>query len=206
NDPQTLTNAGTITTAADNSTKVNDPQTLTNAGKTDTTRENTEIANESKTAVVTNAMEKELDEKITAVKKDADADERMNKLGAKAGDIYTYAQDTNTKMGEYHVHSEKRFNTLETEMRQNFGKLDNKINQVGKRANAGIASVMAMSNIPYGNTGRFSVGVGVGQYNNGSAIAIGAQAKMTENINIRASTGWNNAENVALGAGIAVDW
>ncbi|PHM45126.1 adhesin [Xenorhabdus mauleonii] len=214
NDQQTLTNAGKISEAANktdtikqvatDAEKVNDQQTLANSGKIATDEQNVEVVNDSKTANVTIAMKKELDEKITAARKDSD--ERMNKLDAKAGDIYTYAQDLNTKMSEYHIHTEKRFNNLETEMRQNFGKLDDKIKRVEKRANAGIASVLAMSNIPYGNTGRFSLGVGLGQYNNGSAIAIGAQAKVTENINIRASTGWNNAENVALGASVAIDW
>ncbi|MDE9499940.1 YadA C-terminal domain-containing protein, partial [Xenorhabdus bovienii] len=53
---------------------------------------------------------------------------------------------------------------------------------------------------------RFSVGVGLGQYHNGSAIAVGAQAKLTENVNIKASTSWNNAEGAVMGAGVAVGW
>ncbi|WP_340616388.1 YadA C-terminal domain-containing protein [Xenorhabdus entomophaga] len=63
-----------------------------------------------------------------------------------------------------------------------------------------------MTNIPFSNTNRFSVGMGLGQYHDGSAVAVGAQAKLTENVNIKASTSWNNAEGTVLGAGIAVGW
>ncbi|OTA16949.1 adhesin [Xenorhabdus vietnamensis] len=147
---------------------------------------------------------KELNEKIITVKKASE--ERANKLDAKADDIYEYAQGVNTKMGEYHVYSEKRFNALKSEMRQNVRQLDNKINRVEKRANAGIASVAAMTNIPFSNANRFSVGVGLGQYHDGSAIAVGAQTKLTENINIKASTSWNNSDGAVFGAGFAIGW
>ncbi|AOM41479.1 YadA-like family protein [Xenorhabdus hominickii] len=147
---------------------------------------------------------KQLGDKITIVKKASE--ERMNKLDAKTDGIYKYAQDMNAKMGEYHVYSEKRFNALESEMRQSVHKLDNKINRVEKRANAGIASVAAMTNIPYSNANRFSVGVGLGQYRDGSAIAVGTQAKVTENVNVRASTSWNNSDGAVFGAGVAIGW
>ncbi|MBI6550330.1 YadA C-terminal domain-containing protein, partial [Xenorhabdus lircayensis] len=142
-------------------------------------------------------LDKKIEEKTKHVEK---------KIEDKANEIYKYAQNLDTKMGEYHVHSEKRFSALETEMRQSVRQLDSKINRVEKRANAGIASVAAMTNIPFSNANRFSVGVGLGQYNDGSAIAVGAQAKLTENVNVKASTSWNNAEGAVMGAGIAIGW
>ncbi len=50
-----------------------------------------------------------------------------------------------------------------------------------------------MSNIPYAINTRFSAGVGVGNYKNGSAIAAGAQYQLKENINLRSSVSWNNS-------------
>ncbi|OTA18156.1 adhesin [Xenorhabdus beddingii] len=128
------------------------------------------------------------------------------KIENKADELYRYAQNVDKKTENYHVHSEKRFNALESEMRRSVRQLDSKINRVEKRANAGIASVAAMTNIPFSNINRFSVGVGLGQYRDGSAIALGAQAKLTEKVNVRASTSWNNSEGAVLGAGVAIGW
>ncbi|HDX6504338.1 TPA: YadA-like family protein, partial [Escherichia coli] len=72
--------------------------------------------------------------------------------------------------------------------------------------NAGIASVAAMTNIPYVNNQTFSAGVGVGNYRNGNAVAVGVQYKLNENTNIRASSSWNNTDGAVIGGGIAVGW
>lgn len=64
--------------------------------------------------------------------------------------------------------------------------LDNKISQVEKRANAGIAGVTAISSIPYVNSERFSFGMAMGHYcRDAQAIATGVQYKPTANTNVR---------------------
>ncbi|WHW34160.1 hypothetical protein P1831_22845 (plasmid) [Salmonella enterica subsp. enterica serovar Paratyphi B] len=59
--------------------------------------------------------------------------------------------------------------------------LNNKIERAEKRLNAGIAGVAAMSSIPYVAENNFSYGIGLGNYQNGNAIAAGIQYKMSVN-------------------------
>ncbi|MEQ1968029.1 YadA-like family protein [Xenorhabdus nematophila] len=99
-----------------------------------------------------------------------------------------------------------KIHQLESYTNQRFEQMDHKISQVEKRANAGIASIAAMANIPYSNELTFSAGLGVGQYRNGNAIAFGAQAKLNKNINVRSSTSWNNSDGAAFGAGFSIGW
>ncbi|MDC9614644.1 YadA-like family protein [Xenorhabdus khoisanae] len=148
--------------------------------------EATKQANKEVAKEITEQLDKEIDEK--------------------AKNLYKYTQQVELKADIYHYHSEKRFDKLELEMRQNINRLDDKINRVGKRANAGIASVSAMTNIPYSYNQKVSVGIGLGQYRDGNAIAVGTQAKLTENVNIRASTSWNNSDGAVFGAGVAIGW
>ncbi|PHM45125.1 adhesin [Xenorhabdus mauleonii] len=170
----------------------------------------TEIDNKIKAAAEQASKEKvkEVEEKTEQL--DQKVEEKTvqieKKIEDKSEELYKYAKELEANAREFHTSSNKRFSELETEMRQGFNKLDNKINRVGKRANAGIAGVAAMTNIPYSNSDRFSVGVGLGKYHDGSAVAVGAQAKLTENVNFRASTSWNNDEGAVMGAGIAVGW
>ncbi|EMD1227968.1 YadA-like family protein, partial [Salmonella enterica] len=87
-----------------------------------------------------------------------------------------------------------------------FGQLNNKIKKVEKRLNAGIAGVTAISSIPYISGHRFSYGIGIGNYQNGKAIAAGIQYRMTENINIRLNASSDSSSNTALGVGLAGGW
>ncbi|HGN0414853.1 TPA: YadA family autotransporter adhesin, partial [Proteus mirabilis] len=89
---------------------------------------------------------------------------------------------------------------------QRFSQLDNKISQVEKRANAGIAGVTAISSIPYVNSERFSFGMAMGHYRDAQAIATGVQYKPTANTNVRLNASWNNGGDTSIGAGFAVGW
>lgn len=84
--------------------------------------------------------------------------------------------------------------------------MENKIHQTARDANAGIASVAAMTNIPYTTNTRFSAGLGLGNFKNGNAIAAGAQYQVKQNLNLRSSISWNNSDRAVLGAGIAYGW
>jgi len=99
-----------------------------------------------------------------------------------------------------------KLNNLSSNMNSRFKSLDEKINKNTDRANAGIASVSAMSNIPYTNHTTFSSGLGVGNYRNGNAIAVGSQLKINDNVNFRTSISWNNKDSAVIGAGVAIGY
>ncbi|HHE6467555.1 TPA: YadA-like family protein [Providencia rettgeri] len=102
--------------------------------------------------------------------------------------------------------NELKFTNLENKFDHGIHQLDSKIDKRAQEANSGIASVAAMSNIPYATNTRFSAGIGAGNYKNGSAIAAGAQYQLKENINLRSSVSWNNSDAAVIGAGIAFGW
>lgn len=95
---------------------------------------------------------------------------------------------------------------LDNHYEQQVTQLKDKMNKTAKQANSGIASVAAMSNIPYSLNSRFSAGLGIGHYKNGKALAAGAQYQVRKNVNLRSSIAWNNANSPVIGAGVAVGW
>lgn len=71
---------------------------------------------------------------------------------------------------------------------------------------AGIAGVAAMANIPEVNSHQtFSLGVGVGGFDGQQAVAVGASARINNNVTVKASVAANN-EEVVWGAGTAIGW
>ncbi|QPR29851.1 YadA-like family protein [Edwardsiella hoshinae] len=83
---------------------------------------------------------------------------------------------------------------------------DEKVNRTEKRLNAGLAGIAAISSIPYVNGNTFSYGVGVGNYRNGNAAAMGMQYKISHNINARLNASWDSSHNTAVGFGLAAGW
>uniref|UniRef100_UPI0028055D2D YadA C-terminal domain-containing protein n=1 Tax=Xenorhabdus bovienii TaxID=40576 RepID=UPI0028055D2D len=132
------------------------------------------------------------------------ADNQLNnRIHVERNERISGDQKTLARANDY---TDFRFNELRSYGEQQVNYLNNKIERVEKRANAGIASVSAMSNIPYSNNAQFSFGLGLGQYRNGSAVALGVQRKLNESVNIRASTSWNNSDSAVFGAGISIGW
>ncbi|MEX0444812.1 YadA C-terminal domain-containing protein [Xenorhabdus sp. SGI246] len=109
-------------------------------------------------------------------------------------------------LNKANAYTDQRFDTLQSYTDQKVNYLDNKIDRIEKRANAGVASVAAMTNIPYSNNTGFSLGLGLGQYRNGSAVALGIQDKLNENVSLRLSTSWNNSGSPVFGAGVGISW
>lgn len=88
-------------------------------------------------------------------------------------------------------------------LNKNFSDLKNTVDANRKRAAAGIAGVAAMANIPEVNSHQtFSVGVGVGGFDGQQAVAVGASARVNDNLTVKASVAANN-EEVVWGAGAA---
>lgn len=122
--------------------------------------------------------------------------DKMDKL---SDQVYGEIININDQLDEKIVQLDNRYEQQVTQLKH-------KINKTAKQANSGIASVAAMSNIPYSLNSRFSAGLGIGHYKNGKALAAGAQYQVRKNINLRSSIAWNNANSPVIGAGIAVGW
>ncbi|MGR7122076.1 YadA-like family protein [Klebsiella aerogenes] len=84
--------------------------------------------------------------------------------------------------------------------------LNNKIERAEKRLNAGIAGVTAIASIPYVAEDTFSWGVGLGNYENGNAMAAGVQYKTSLNTNVRLNLSLDSQHNMAAGVGFADGW
>ncbi|ECI0113847.1 hypothetical protein AIB85_20555 [Salmonella enterica subsp. enterica serovar Give] len=87
-----------------------------------------------------------------------------------------------------------------------FGELRKSMKHTEKRLNAGIAGVTALSSIPYSSGNNFSYGIGVGNYQNGNAVAAGVQFRASPSTNVRLNISWDSAGNNATGIGIAGGW
>ncbi|MFS3859721.1 YadA-like family protein [Proteus mirabilis] len=83
---------------------------------------------------------------------------------------------------------------------------NNRFYKVEKRANQGIASVAAMSNLPFNDAAIFSTAMGIGNYRNATAFAWGMQYRINENVKVKASTAWNDANNWVSAGGIGISW
>lgn len=82
----------------------------------------------------------------------------------------------------------------------------NQLNGVAQTAYAGVASSTALGMIPQLDRDKtFAVGVGFGNYQNNSAIAVGASARIHENINFKLGVGVSGS-NVTYGAGASYQW
>ncbi|ECT8230220.1 hypothetical protein BSD57_24365 [Salmonella enterica subsp. enterica serovar Enteritidis] len=119
----------------------------------------------------------------------------------------TYAQNAaNQAEQNANNYTDNRFNQLSNSSNQRFIQLEDKINRAEKRLNAGVAGVTAIASIPYVAENNFSYGVGLGNYQNGNAIAAGIQYKTSPNTNVRLNVSWDSSSNTALGAGLAGGW
>ncbi|QBY46887.1 YadA-like family protein [Arsenophonus nasoniae] len=112
----------------------------------------------------------------------------------------------NEAINTSNMYTDNRFNALNNQINQRINQLDNKIDRVEKQTNAGIAGVTAIASIPYSTSENFSFGMGVGHYQNGKAIAAGAQYKIADNANVRVNIAWDNTDNASVGAGLAIGW
>lgn len=88
------------------------------------------------------------------------------------------------------------------------GGLDNKINKVGKRADAGTASALAAATIPQAYTpGKSLVGIAAGNYQGQNGLAIG-MSRISDNgkIIIRLSGTANTQGKTGIAAGVGYQW
>ncbi|EPL8095744.1 YadA-like family protein [Morganella morganii] len=103
-------------------------------------------------------------------------------------------------------YTDSRIEQIQTANNSRFDSLEKRIDRNAQQANAGIASVAAMANIPYTPDTDFSAGIGIGNYRNGNALAAGAQYQVRRDVNLRGSVSWNDSDSAVLGAGLAIGW
>ncbi|MFB0773481.1 YadA C-terminal domain-containing protein [Proteus cibi] len=102
--------------------------------------------------------------------------------------------------------SRNEFKTLKNNFEHFKSDTQNRFYKVEKRANQGIASVAAMSNLPFTDTATFSTAIGIGNYRNATAFAWGMQYRINENVKVRASTAWNESNSWVSAGGVGVSW
>lgn len=99
-----------------------------------------------------------------------------------------------------------QFNALKENFEHFKSDTQNRFYKVEKRANQGIASVAAMSNLPFTDNATFSTAIGIGNYRNATALAWGMQYRINENIKVRASTAWNESNSWVSAGGVGISW
>lgn len=130
--------------------------------------------------------------------------------------VYTVGVETNHLATKAEVNKHigainDRINGVEGKVAQNtkaIHKLDRDVRKNRKRADAGIASVAAMANIPQVYLpGKSGVGVGVGHKHGQSALAIG-YSRTSDNAHhiIKLSAGVDSQKDVTVGAGYMYQW
>ena len=142
------------------------------------------------------------------------------KITNKAGNINVSGPDgkTSTKItgvapGEISATSKDAINgsqlyAVAAGIGHKLGDLDNKINKVGKRGDAGTASALAAANIPQAYTpGKSLVGIAAGSYQGQNGLAVG-MSRISDNgkIIIRLSGTANSQGKTGVAAGVGYQW
>lgn len=91
---------------------------------------------------------------------------------------------------------------LRSDMNSRFENVDRKLDSQKSEYRSGLASLAAMSNIPNVSGQTFSVGLGIGQFRDQSAIAAGANWNINEKVATKVSVGFGDSDFTG-GAGIA---
>ncbi|MBC3997325.1 YadA-like family protein [Morganella morganii] len=179
--------------------KVSDAKTAAVKSSNDYTDQK---VSDAKTAAVKSSNDY-TDQKVVDVKTEAVATSNTY-TDNKVSNIHSAIDDSRKQaVSSGQQYTNARFTELETSMNGRFNSVEQQMNKNADRANAGIASVAAMANIPYTDNTRFSMGLGAGNYRNGNAVAFGGQLRMENNVNLRTSVSWNSEDSAVYGAGVA---
>lgn len=133
-------------------------------------------------------------------------------IGENGEDVYTVNADVDHLATKAEVNEVSKVVTGNTkaiqENARKIGNLDHKINKVEKKARAGIASAIAVANIPQVTIpGKSALGVGVGGHHNQHAITT-RYTRMSDNGKwiISGSVGVTTQREVNYGAGVTYQW
>jgi autotransporter adhesin len=102
---------------------------------------------------------------------------------------------------------ETRITSLEQQTSKGFSDLKRQIDENKKDANAGIAGVAAMANIPQVTANQdFSVGAGVGVRGDEQAVAVGVSGRITGNVVTKLAVSADTQSGFTAGAGVSYGW
>lgn len=102
---------------------------------------------------------------------------------------------------------ETRIKSLEQQTSKGFSDLKRQIDDNKKDANAGIAGVAAMANIPQVTANQdFSIGAGVGARGSEQAVAVGFSGRLTESVVTKVAVSTDTQSGWTVGAGVSYGW
>ena len=182
---------------------------LTNT-RTDLTNIRTELSELGETVKQHREDVEKQGKEITQVKQTADENKKYVKQYL-ANDFNVNEQSKSLvgHLGSLYVGNKSNtdnINAIKNDLSHFKNETNNRFYKVEKRANQGIASVAAMSNLPFNDAATFSTAMGIGNYRNATAFAWGMQYRINENVKVKASTAWNDANNWVSAGGIGISW
>ncbi|MFD2059674.1 YadA-like family protein [Paraburkholderia solisilvae] len=90
---------------------------------------------------------------------------------------------------------------------QRINSMQSQVNSVAKNAYGGIAAATALTMIPDVDQGKtIAVGVGTGNYKGYQAMALGASARITQNLKVKIGAGMAPGNGTTVGAGASYQW
>ncbi|GAB7526126.1 hypothetical protein PBS_51160 [Paraburkholderia sp. 2C] len=90
---------------------------------------------------------------------------------------------------------------------QSMKSMQSQVNSVAKNSYGGIAAATALTMIPDVDQGKtIAVGVGTGNYKGYQAVALGASARITQNLKVKLGAGMSPGNGTAIGAGASYQW
>ncbi|HDS4345635.1 TPA: YadA C-terminal domain-containing protein [Enterobacter hormaechei subsp. steigerwaltii] len=92
--------------------------------------------------------------------------------------------------------------TLESTTNSRFASIDKKVDAVKRHADAGIAGVAAMANIPMIADKAVTVGAGVGARGDAQALSVGAKFRVSESVAASVGVAADTEDGYTLGAGV----
>ncbi|EOW0742523.1 TPA: YadA-like family protein [Proteus mirabilis] len=178
--------------------------------RTDLTNTRTELSELDKTVKQHREDVEKQGKEITQVKQTADENKKYVKQYL-ANDFNVNEQSKSLvgHLGSLYVGNKSNtdnINAIKNDLSHFKNETNNRFYKVEKRANQGIASVAAMSNLPFNDAATFSTAMGIGNYRNATAFAWGMQYRINENVKVKASTAWNDANNWVSAGGIGISW
>jgi trimeric autotransporter adhesin len=90
---------------------------------------------------------------------------------------------------------------------QSMKSMQSQVNTVAKNSYGGIAAATALTMIPDVDQGKtIAVGVGTGNYKGYQAVALGASARITQNLKVKIGAGMSPGNGTTVGAGASYQW
>nr|WP_325072373.1 YadA-like family protein [Paraburkholderia acidisoli] len=93
------------------------------------------------------------------------------------------------------------------QLQSGMNQLQSGINSVARNAYGGVAAATALTMIPDVDQGKtIAVGVGTANYQGYQAVALGASARITQNIKVKVGGGYSSGGGATVGGGMSYQW